>query len=209
MSSHAVHRIVSGRWHENGYVIEGGDSKALIIDPGTNTIAFRQLIEERGLKPCAILNTHAHYDHIGSVSALLEGYHIPFYLHKGDAVLLRQANLYRTLFGETESLLIPPTFLDLSEENGFLEIGGFVIAILETPGHTKGSTCLRVADLLFTGDTLFGKGPGRTDLPGGSAIDMEASQALLAALPGNLLVHPGHGKIVPMNRIRERMGLVG
>jgi hydroxyacylglutathione hydrolase len=201
-----VHRIVSGQFRENGYVLEGVDSNALIIDPGTDANAFKSLIAQQGCKPRAILNTHAHFDHIGSVSALMERYDIPFYLHKNDATLLRQANIYRSLFKETEMLQIPPTFSDLSVENGSLSIAGFDIKILETPGHTKGSTCFRIGDLLFTGDTLFGKGPGRINLPGGSATDMDASQAFLATLPGNLIVHPGHGEIVPMSQIRERMG---
>jgi hydroxyacylglutathione hydrolase len=200
-----IHRIVSGRWRENGYVVESANSSALIIDPGMNTGSFKSLIEQRACRPCAILNTHAHYDHIGSVSALMEAYEIPFYLHKGDAALLRQANIYRALFEETETLRIPSKFLDLSEINGWLEIGGFDIEILVMPGHTTGSTCFRIGDLLFTGDTLLGKGPGRTDLPGGSATDMRASQARLATLPGHLIVHPGHGEIMPMSQIRERI----
>lgn len=183
-----------------------GQLNALIIDPGTNAGAFRSLIEQRACRPCAILNTHAHYDHIGSVSALMEAYDIPFYLHKDDAALLRQANIYRVMFGEVEALRVPSKFSDLSEANGSLEIGGFDIEILVTPGHTKGSTCFRIGSLLFTGDTLLGKGLGRIDLPGGSATDMDASQARLAALPGHLIVHPGHGEIMPMSEIRKRIG---
>ena len=205
-SQTTVHRIVSGKWRENGYVLEHANSNAVIIDPGTDTNGFRFLIEERACRPYAILNTHAHYDHIGSVLALVEAYGIPFYMHKADAALLRQANMYRALFKEAEALRIPPTFSDLSEANGLLEIGGFHIEILLTPGHTKGSTCFRVGSLLFTGDTLFGNGPGRTDLPGGSATDMDASQLRLADLSGDLIVHPGHGEIRPMREIRERIG---
>ncbi len=107
-----------------------GQLNALIIDPGTNAGAFRSLIEQRACRPCAILNTHAHYDHIGSVSALMEAYDIPFYLHKDDAALLRQANIYRVMFGEVEALRVPSKFSDLSEANGSLEIGGFDIEIL-------------------------------------------------------------------------------
>jgi hydroxyacylglutathione hydrolase len=200
-----IHRIVSGKWRENGYIVETEDSRALIIDPGIDTGAFQSLIEQRKLLPCAILNTHAHYDHIGSVCALMEARGIPFYLHKGDAALLRQANFYRSLFGETEMLRIPASFVDLSEVDGRLDLCGFDIEIIATPGHTKGGVCFRIGDTLFTGDTLFSKGPGRTDLPGGSISDMASTQLLLAELPDHLVVHAGHGIIVSMQQVRERM----
>ena len=200
-----VHRITSGKWRENGYVIEGSGADAVIVDPGLDEAAFKSIIEQRSCTPRAIINTHAHYDHIGSVVSLTEAYGIPFYLHKGDAVLLRQANIYRALFGETEILRIPTEFTDLAELQPTLDIAGLEIEILPTPGHTKGSTCLRIGQLLFTGDTLMGKGPGRVDLPGGSAAEMEVSQAQLAALPGDLVVHPGHGEIVSLRHIRDIM----
>ena len=199
-----VHRIVSGKWRQNGYVIEGADRNALIVDPGMDTSAFASLIAERGLAPCAILNTHAHYDHIGSVCALMEAHGTAFYLHKSDAALLRQANLYRAMFDETAKLRIPQGFTDLSELTE-LALGNLGVEVISTPGHTAGSVCFRLGDLLFTGDTLLSKGPGRTDLPGGSAAQMALSQQLLAALPDHLLVHPGHGSIVPMRQVRELM----
>ncbi|MDB5582197.1 MAG: beta-lactamase domain protein [Bradyrhizobium sp.] len=199
-----VHRIVSGKWRENGYVIEGEDSRAVIIDPGLDTAAFTTHIAQRALTPCAIINTHAHYDHIGSVAPLMEAHGIPFHLHRGDAALLRQANLYRAMFAESETLRIPAEFSDLSEVSR-LQLAGLDIEVLATPGHTKGSVCFRVSDHLFSGDTLLPNGTGRVDLPGGSATDMAATQSLLTTLPDDLLVHPGHGSIVPLRQIRERM----
>jgi hydroxyacylglutathione hydrolase len=65
--------------------------------------------------------------------------------------------------------------------------------------------CFRMGILLFTGDTLMAKGPGRIDLPGGSAADMDASQVRLATVPGHLVVHPGHGETMPMNELRARI----
>jgi hydroxyacylglutathione hydrolase len=204
-ASRLVHRIVSGTWRENGYVIECGDAGAVIVDPGNNTAGFLALIAEHALRPAAIVNTHAHFDHIGSVVALVESFGIPFYLHKADAALLRQANLYRALFEEVQPIRVPAAFSDVSEMNGVLEILDLRIELLMTPGHTNGSTCLRIGDLLFTGDTLLKNGPGRIDLPGGSAEHMRASQALLATLPAELLVHPGHGEIESLGAIRDRV----
>ena len=203
-ASPRVHRIVSGKWRENGYVIECGAANAVIVDPGNNTSGFETLLAERGLRPAAIVNTHGHFDHIGSVATLVETFGIPFYLNRADAALLRQANLYRALFEEREPILVPSTYEDLSAMDG-LDVLDLRIDVLMTPGHTNGSTCLRIGRLLFTGDTLLKNGPGRIDLPGGSAELMRATQMLLTELPDDLLVHPGHGEIEPLGAIRARM----
>jgi hydroxyacylglutathione hydrolase len=206
-----IHRIVTGPWRQNGYVIDNGDGCALIVDPGGEEAAFRARINESQLTPCAILNTHAHYDHLGAVCALMAAYNVPFYLHRGDSALLRQANLYRMLFGASEMIRVPPNFNDLALAGDRLELGSFDIELLPTPGHTKGSMCFLIADAIFSGDTLLPVGTGRTDLPGGSASEMENSLARIALLRGNLMMHPGHGKALPlahaMAKARERSNI--
>lgn len=196
----AIHRVVSGPWRQNGYVIDNDDGCALIIDPGGQEAAFRAKIRQCELMPCAILNTHAHYDHLGAVCALMTSYKVPFFLHGGDSALLRQANLYRALFGATETIHVPSGFDDLSLAGKRLQVGSFDIGLLPTPGHTKGGMCFIIADAIFTGDTLLAAGTGRVDLPGGSASDMENSLARIALLPGRLMMYPGHGDAVPLER---------
>jgi hydroxyacylglutathione hydrolase len=193
-----VHCIVSGRWRQNGYLLEHEDGSALLIDPGGEADAFRRLIANAELAPCAILNTHAHYDHLGAVVDLIEAYAVPFYLNGADRALLRQANLYKSLFGETTNIRVPQTFSDLAPLGDRLTIGNFDVEIIATPGHTKGSTCFRVADSLFSGDTLLPNGSGRVDLPGGSPRDMDSSITRLSRLPGELAMYPGHGASVPL-----------
>jgi hydroxyacylglutathione hydrolase len=117
---------------------------------------------------------------------------------------LRQANLYKTLFGETTNIRMPNTFLDLVPLCSRLSIGGFNVEIIMTPGHTKGSTCFRVGDSLFSGDTLLPNGLGRVDLPGGSASDMQNSLVRLTRLPGELMMYPGHGAAVPLAHALRR-----
>jgi hydroxyacylglutathione hydrolase len=188
-----IHRIVSGPWRQNGYVIDSGDGSALIVDPGGDEATFHARLSQSQLTPCAILNTHAHYDHLGAVCALMAAYNVPFYLHGGDSALLRQANLYRMLFAASEMIRVPTNFKDLALAGDRLQIGSFDIGLLPTPGHTKGSMCFLIADAMFSGDTLLPAGTGRIDLPGGSASEMENSLARIALLPGCLMMYPGHG----------------
>jgi glyoxylase-like metal-dependent hydrolase (beta-lactamase superfamily II) len=190
--------IVSGTWRQNGYVVRNEAGEALVIDPGGRPEAFKALIAAAKLTPLAILNTHAHYDHLGAVVDLIEEYAVPFYLHGADGALLRQANLYKALFGETLNIRIPGSFCDLRDVGGRLKIGGFDVEVRSTPGHTKGSTCFLLDDVMFSGDTLLPRGPGRIDLPGGSASDMQKSLAELSTLPGSSMMYPGHGKALPL-----------
>lgn len=130
---------------------------------------------------------------------MLTKYDIPFYLHKGDEKILKQANLYKILFESKESISIPSFDMDLAKESiGFL-IWDFSIQIIHTPGHTPGSLCILIGKNIFGGDTLMPNGPGRTDLPGGNIRDMELSMNTLRQLSDDLLVYPGHGRPFTLN----------
>lgn len=200
-----IYKVVTlpnGPWKQNCYVVFDTDSRrALVIDPGSDAPAILELISRDFLNPIAILNTHAHYDHVGAVSQLMEHFSIPFYLNLADSKLLKQANLYKILFGGKESIAIPKPTHDLSQQSSILHIGGFDVNVLITPGHTPGSTCLKVGGDLFTGDTLLPAGPGRTDLPGGNRFELEQSISLLSQLPGDTTVRPGHGKMFELDSL--------
>ena len=146
------------------------------------------------MQPVAILNTHAHYDHIGAVSWLLEKYKIPFFLHGQDEKLLKQANLYKILFENKNSISIPPFSEDFAKGPEDLRVAGFSVRVIHTPGHTAGGVCLLIGSYLFSGDTLMPGGPGRTDLPGGDKVKLKDSLQKLRELPDDYLVYSGHGK---------------
>src|SRR5690349_13683472 len=97
-----IHHIPTGKWKENSYVISNSFGEALLIDPGGKAEALEEYLEEKKIKPLAILNTHAHYDHIGAVSELKARYAVPFYLHSKDVRLLKTANFTLKIFEGTE-----------------------------------------------------------------------------------------------------------
>lgn len=179
---------IVGNMDVNAYIV--WDSKrndAVVIDPGAEPDAIRLALRGKMLK--AILLTHGHVDHIGAVSALREG-GVPVYIHKKDADMLTNPNL------SLASMLGLPASqgeadFDLTE--GVMELCGLTVSVLHTPGHTPGSVCFLIDNVLFSGDTLFEGGVGRTDLPGGDDKALKASLSRLIQMDPVTAVCPGHG----------------
>lgn len=185
--------FANGPWRQNCYVLGTDDGQSILVDPGSDAEHIQEMLKQQELTPLAVVNTHAHFDHIGAVRDLMEYFDIPFYLHAADAPLLRRANLYRLVFDGKTSVRIPESFEDLTDTE-ILDIGPFHFRVIATPGHTAGSISLEIENALFTGDMLMSNGPGRYDLPGGSKSDMQASMLIYEKLPQELTVYPGHGK---------------
>jgi hydroxyacylglutathione hydrolase len=166
----------------------------IIIDPGADANLIIEYLKLHALIPACVINTHAHFDHIGAVNEILSLYQIPFYLHSGDFKLLKQANIYKAIFGETKSIKIPQPTFDLSTSPGTLKFGGVTVNLIFTPGHTKGSISFLIDGNLFSGDTILSSGVGRTDLPGGDRDEIILSiKSLAQILPQEFTIWPGHG----------------
>lgn len=187
-----VETIVTGLWRENCYVVKGDCGQAIVIDPGEDCDPILGFLEAESLTAAAIINTHAHYDHVGSVADLKARYCAPFHLHVADHDLLRQANFYRKLFGGRRAITIPDVDVNLADCPR-LHLSGIDIMVIHTPGHTPGSVSFLIDGFLFCGDTIFAKRLGRTDLPGGDRIALCASVQKLLALPPSTMIFPGHG----------------
>jgi len=195
-----VEKIINGKWKENCYVIQGKNKEGLIIDPGSEPEKIIKFILKMKLNVLAILNTHAHYDHIGAISAMKDKYSIPFYLHSRDSKLLKHANLYRMVFDADDPISIPEVDYYIDDLKTPLQIGDFSIQVLFSPGHTQGGVCFLIGNNLFSGDTLFKGAIGRVDLPGGDKTVLYNTLKNLSKLPLELMVYPGHGKKTTMLR---------
>jgi glyoxylase-like metal-dependent hydrolase (beta-lactamase superfamily II) len=151
------------------------------------------------------VSSHGHWDHIGDNAAVAEHTGADIAVHPLDRTRLERPEPVYAPFE------IPPSVpaVELAE-GGEIHFGEVRLTVLHTPGHTEGSVCLLDGDggRLFSGDTLFANGWGRTDLPGGDAEAMAASVARLAGLPDVTGVLPGHGSTTTIGRERAWMDLV-
>ena len=163
--------------------------KVIVIDPGADADKIKQLIAREGFMPECIVNTHGHIDHIGANHDL----GLPVYIHERDAnflinPLLSLAAFYGKLKGS-------PKASRLLKDNDVIQISEINLRVIHTPGHTPGGISLYHDGIVFTGDTLFAQGIGRTDLPYGNSKDIENSiKEKLFTLDDSTLVFPGHGE---------------
>ncbi len=189
----AVRTFVVGPFLENTYLLWDSVSReAVVIDPGGEEDLVLDWIAKDGLRPVAILNTHAHPDHVGGAARLRRALDVPFCLHAGDQFLL---DALPEVCAELEipPIEAPPVDRALAAGDA-IAIGTHAIRVLETPGHSPGSVSLHAGDLLFSGDALFQGSIGRTDFPGGSlAVLIESIREKILTLPGSTRVLPGHG----------------
>ena len=198
-----IKTIKTGKWRENCYVVHNLSKSGFIIDPGDNYNEIIKYINNYNINILAIINTHAHYDHICAVSTLKDTLQIPFYLHSKDKRLLKSANLYRMLFEGKQTITIPSVDYFLDNCNKPLQFNDIEVKVIETPGHTDGSVCFQIDNYLFTGDTLFEKDIGRVDLPGGNKTELIKSLKQLSKLPSSMELYPGHGNSNTMQQILE------
>ena len=189
-----VDKIVTGPFQENTFVLRSAESGlTLIIDPGDDESQIINFIKSKNLKPLAILNTHAHLDHIGAVSILQELFSIPFYLHKDEKMILDQYEESCKLF-ELPPKEKPKVDVWLSNDKK-ITFKDFTIKIINTPGHTPGGVCYEVGKHVFVGDTLFKGSVGRTDLPGGNWDNLRNSLShLVNTVNHEKIIHSGHGE---------------
>ena len=179
----------------NFYVLHdrGEGAAAVIVDPGGSAPRIISYLKKEGLRPLAILLTHAHDDHTMGAGELCREYpEVRVYLAEAERRMAEDRSLNCGFFDFDETLS-PDVWV---REGDVLELIGHRFRVLVTPGHTEGSCCyyLEEEGILIAGDTLFHGGCGRTDFPTGSEKEMYKSlERLLTELPEDTEVLPGHG----------------
>ena len=183
-----IRTVVGGPLEVNTYVVgpEDGDS-CVLIDPGAEEASVAGAVG--GRRVAAVLLTHAHFDHMLHARPWLER-GAKLYVHRLDAPALGDTKLNLSyMIGET--LLLPHADVELEEGSVIVE-AGMTLRVMHTPGHTPGGVCYQTGQWLFTGDTLFHGGYGRTDLPGGSMQQLADSLRRLYPMARQFEIFPGH-----------------
>lgn len=167
-----------------------------VIDPGDEPARVEQMVQRSGCELRYILLTHGHFDHCTGVAGMLERHpELPVYICEKDVT--------DGVGSEMQFARLPEKNQRYYKDGDTLTLGALTISVLETPGHTPGSVCLLVGDVMFAGDTLFRGSCGRTDFPGGDYRAMLASLARLGRLEGQYTVYPGHEEATDMDYERR------
>lgn len=185
-----IRTLKLGLYQTNTYILIKND-KAIIIDPGSKVERIQALIKESE-QVVGICLTHGHFDHIGAVDDLVELYHCPVYIHDEDFDLTQDPEKN---YSQTKKIKLKSKLCFYKDS---MQIMDFNFEVYHTPGHTKGSVCLKFDNDLFTGDTLFKGSIGRTDLFGGSSQQMKQSLRFIRSLNHDYNVYPGHDSITTL-----------
>jgi glyoxylase-like metal-dependent hydrolase (beta-lactamase superfamily II) len=185
--------ICVGVFEVNCYILASrNESEAIIIDPGADEHKIRRILNRYMLEPAFIINTHGHIDHIGCD----DKFGVPVYVHRQELGLLRDPQLNLSNF-------LMPSYnikakIKTLEDKEIVELDQLQLEVIHTPGHTPGGICLLMKKptdkILFTGDTLFYQGIGRTDFPGANERELIKSiKDKLLKLNDDIVIYPGHG----------------
>lgn len=193
--------LPTGMFGSNCYIL-GENGEAAVIDAGVNADEVYAEAQRENLKIKFIILTHGHIDHICSADRLRDMTDAKLLIHQADAEALTNAEVNGSAyFGKSSAFRAADIVL---KDADTLDVGGFEMKIIHTPGHTQGGICIKVDNHLFTGDTLFRLGIGRTDLPGGSYNRIISSiQDKLMTLDDEVVVYPGHGESTTIGHERK------
>jgi glyoxylase-like metal-dependent hydrolase (beta-lactamase superfamily II) len=185
-------------------------SECVVIDPGMPdvSLALEEILQRHNLKPVAVIATHGHLDHTFSIRPIADGYVIPTYIHSEDrAYLSAPEKLLSVEFASTvaEMNFVEPSQVRELRNGEVIDLVGLSFRAIHAPGHTRGSLMFEVSEqVLVSGDVLFAGSIGRTDLPMGSAKDMEETlRKKVIPLSDHLEVLPGHGPRTSMAREKK------
>jgi hydroxyacylglutathione hydrolase len=188
---------------------------AIVVDPGQRAMGqLRRILDKNRLTPAAVLLTHGHIDHIWSAQKVSDSFGCPTYIHPEDRFMLTDPiKDYGPKIGQLLLAAMfrePKQVIELDRDGDKIDLAGISVTVDHTPGHTRGSVVFRIGeamdakDVVFTGDTLFQRSVGRTDLFGGSGRDLLRSIVdKLLVLNDATVVLPGHGNSTTIGEERR------
>lgn len=185
-----IERIVTGELEENTYIVYK-NGIGVVIDPGSQGEKILSFIKENNLTIKCILLTHSHFDHIGAAEFLKNKLGAEIICSEEERELLLSAELNLSAFYSERMEITPDKTFSDGEK---LMVGELEFEFMLTPGHTKGSAVIFCGDSMFTGDTLFSDGYGRTDFPTGNWGELMKSLRKLRSIEENYKVYSGHGE---------------
>src|SRR4051812_26865582 len=200
-----VRMFTVGMVQENTYLFrQDGSDRALMIDPGDEADRLLAAVDELGVTVEAILLTHTHFDHVGAVAPVARATGAAVYCPQLETQVLADIMSYVPWpgFGPFESYDADETVAGGER----LELAGFDIDVIFTPGHSPGHVtyAVRDQDALFSGDVLFQGSVGRVDLPGGDwPTLLESLRSLVDGFPDETVVYPGHMGITTLGAERS------
>lgn len=186
-------RLVVGPLQVNCYILADEKTKeAVVIDPGGDAQDILKIIRDKDLRVKYIVNTHAHFDHVGANKAVKEATGAELLVHREDDALLGNTAGQARMFGMTTPS--SPKADRYINDGDVIVAGEVSLKVFHTPGHSSGGICLLEHGMVFTGDSLFAGSIGRSDLFGGDLMTLiTAIKSKLLSLPDATKVFPGHG----------------